>query len=443
MATLRTWKIMLTAGAALALGACSGAVGGPRTASQASAPTQQAAATGGLLTIAQDMAAKGDHEAAIPLFRHLAATGLQPDAVTGLAASQLAMGNSEVALRLMEQAGGGKSRSLSSDGHYTYGKAALAEGRFDEALRGFSMATTLAPQDTRPRSGMAIALAANGEVAAAVAALHGASDNDGLSNKALVLAASGNAEDAIRILEPLMMSGSAGARDRQNLAMAYLLAGQENRAFQIARLDLDAASVHDTFTFYRSLQSLDTRSRMRALVTGTIDPSWTTAEAGNLSLENSDARAAAAERLVAEASAPPAPVRTLAAAPAPVELTAVPPLLEPEGWALQIGAYRTLPQLVRGWKLLYVRNQDILNGIPPRRSEVDFGKRDEGPSGFYYRLNAGPLATLGEARIMCEELKRRGTRCWIRPPEASEGRLPEVQTQPAPEKASDTAMVSR
>ena len=38
---------------------------------------------------------------------------------------------------------------------------------------------------------------------------------------------------------------------RQNLAMAYLLDGREEEAYRIARLDLDPATINETFTFYR------------------------------------------------------------------------------------------------------------------------------------------------------------------------------------------------
>lgn len=435
MAILRAFKPFVVSCGGILLAACSyvNAVPQEVTAAQASPAAQ---APGGLMTIAAEMAAKGDHEGAIPLFRHAAATTRSPEALTGLADSLLAMGNLDAAYRILSDLIADQSTPLPGATYYSYGKAALALGNFSAALDGFSRAATLLPGDPRPKSGKAIALAATGRIVEAVAALRGASDPSSLSNKALILAATGNPEAATEILEPLLRSGEAQARDRQNLAMAYLLAGQEERAFQVARLDLDGASVNETFTFYRGLASLSPAERMQALVTGTIDPEWTKAEVANLSLEETEGRQLAAQRMVTiepapkptpkvvEAPKPKKPAPEKIVTPANYEPGDVPPLLEPEGWALQIGAYRTLKRLTAGWRILYERNIDILKDIPPRRSEVDFGTRAEGPSGFYFRLNAGPLKTLAEARILCTELRKRGTSCWIRPPEVSEGKLP-------------------
>lgn len=442
MAILRAFKPFFASFSGILLMACSHSTATPHEVTTALAsPAVQM--PGGLISIAHDMAAKGDHAGAIPLFRHLATTTRSPQALTGLANSLLAMGNLEAAYGILSGLIGDNMLELSGATYYSYGKAALALGNFGAALDGFSRAVSLMPADNRPKSGMAIALAATGNIDAAIAKLHGATDPSSLSNKALVLAATGKADAAISILEPLLRSGSAQARDRQNLAMAYLLAGEEERAFQVARLDLDAVSVNETFTFYRSLASLGYSERMQALVTGTIDPQWTKAKIANLSLEETAGRQLAAQRLVTVdpaplvAEAPENPAFEKKVTPDNYEPGDVPPLLEPEGWALQIGAYRSLKRLTAGWTILYERNIDILKDIPPRRSERDFGTRTEGPSGFYFRLNAGPLKTLAEARTLCTELRKRGTSCWIRPPEVSEGKLPDLGPNIDPELEPD------
>ena len=95
------------------------------------------------------------------------------------------------------------------------------------------------------------------------------------------------------------------------------------------------------------------------------------------------------------------------------------------GYALQIAAYRTMAHLERGVRILYDEAGDILKGLPPRYSEVDFGGRDTYPHGFFYRLNAGPLDSLEEANDKCAQLKDRGIACWVRPPEPAEGQLPD------------------
>jgi len=180
--------------------------------------------------------------------------------------------------------------------------------------------------------------------------------------------------------------------------------------------------VEDTLMFYESLKSLPLQNRMAALVTGTIDPEQNRQEAANLVVEDNDSKKMAASRLTApQPVIEPEPVQVEAPV---VDLDVLPPMVEPTGWALQIGAYRDIPALMTGMKILYSKNDDIIGTIPPRRSEVKFPDNGtKGPRGFFYRLNAGPLQSRVAAQNLCKELKARGTDCWVRPPEKSEGKL--------------------
>ncbi|MCJ9429776.1 SPOR domain-containing protein [Kordiimonas marina] len=399
----------------------------------------------GLRQMADNFAANGKCAAAIPIYRHLAAATGDPSAMLALGRCLTSQGAHEEATTvLMTLSTRGQ---LTGDGYYLLGKNELALGKYEEARKAFDGAWALMPGNPKVRSGRGVALAATGHVEEAIGAFSGAIDTASMSNMALVLAAAGHPTDAIGILEPLVRSGKAGVQGRQNLAMAYLMAGREADAFKLARVDLDSKTVDETFTFYRSLASLTPAHRMQALVSGSVDPSWTAQAMGNMAVADSDAQKAAAKRLVPEEKPAPQPVKKVADPPKPkpvvdrskYELKEVPPLLEPEGWALQIAAYRTIKELMRGWTILYRRSGDLLQDVPPRRSEVDFGKRNKKPSGFYYRLNAGPLKTLQEARTLCKALKERGTDCWIRPPEKSEGKLPKASGKGAKKATTKTA----
>lgn len=389
-----------------------------------------------LIRIADQLASNGDHAAAIPLYRHLAEKNGNLKALAALANSFVALGDHDKAETILSTviARGGATGNV----FYTLGKIKLAGGKYEEALLSFDQARQLDGETSKIRSGRAISLAALGRTRDSLKAFEGDNNRLSLSNKALVFAANNFSKAAINILEPLIQSNNSSSRDRQNLAMAYLLDGKEKEAYAIARLDLDPVTINETFTFYRSLSSLKPAHRMQALVTGAIDPEWTRTEMANLDLQESTDRSAAAERIVnTVVTARSEPKTMLAEAPKPERksvsrenyvLTEVPPLVEPEGWALQIGAYRTIKNLMRGWTILYRQSGDLLQDIPPRRSEIDFGTREGEPSGFYYRLNAGPLKTLQEAKVLCKELKARGTSCWIRPPEVQEGKLPKSQS---------------
>lgn len=430
----------LLGASALVLSACSYS-GYSSPSVVAGTPQAQNAGSGELMRIANSLADSGNHEAAIPIYRHLGAQKGEPAALAALAESLIAQGATDDAMNILSLL---IERGQANSGvWYSLGKTQLAKGRFAEALTAFNMAAALPGVDAKMRSGQAVALAALGRTGDAIAAFKTSTDRLTLSNKALVLAASGFAQAAIHVLEPVMRQGGGTSRDRQNLAMAYLLAGQDAEAYRLARLDLDPATINDTFTFYRSLASLAPAHRMQALVTGAVNPEWTKTKLANLDLQETTERDEAAKRLVtdnilarnsapkmlAEAPKPKSPAKQTPK-PEPVsranyELKEIPPLLEPEGWALQIGAYRTTKNLMRGWTILYRESGDILEGIPPRRSEVDFGNNGSEPSGFYYRLNAGPLKTFARAKELCTILKERGTSCWIRPPETSEGKLPQ------------------
>jgi len=436
MITLKYNRLALLGASTLVISACSSGYTADTLphVSQANHTAQSVGQPGELQKIADQLAAGGDHAAAIPLYRHLSSKAGNPLALDALANSLLLQGltgESEKILRLLVSRGQATGQTW-----YNLGKTHLVYGRFEEGLRAFTNALVHNPTEPKYVSGKAIALATLGQYQSAIVSLHGQQDIRSLSNKTLILAAHGQSKEAVSLLEPVIRSGHGTSRDRQNLAMAYLLNGQESEAFQVSRVDLDAASTHETFTFYRSLNSLSSAERMQALVTGTIKPEWTRTEIANLELQENDARTVAAQRLtqapvlVAEKPIP------VVAEEKPVEdhanyvLTEIPPLVEPEGWALQIGAYRTIKNLMRGWTILYRQNGDLLQEIPPRRSEVNFGDRKQGPKGFYYRLNAGPLKTLARAKALCKELKARGTSCWIRPPEKTEGHLPKAGQAP-------------
>ncbi|MEX0299983.1 MAG: tetratricopeptide repeat protein [Kordiimonas sp.] len=416
------WPALLSA-SSLLLTACNTGNNYTVLATPASAQPKALDGTIELKRIADELVAGGDHAAAIPLYRHLGASSGDPTALNALANSLVAQGAHDEAtktLNLLVKRGQATEATW-----YNLGKVKLASGLFEEALTAFNQADIMRPNHPKTLSGKAISLAALGRTSEAIAAFDTNSDSLTLTNKAMIFAATGQPNAAVALLEPLVRSGKSSARQRQSLAMAYLLDGRDQNAHQLARLDLDSATINETFTFYRSLSSLEESERMQALVTGSINPAWNRKAKANLELKETRTRKIAAQRVV------PAKVQTVVAVakPKPVKdyvFKEIPPLIEPEGWALQIGAYRTIKNLMKGWTILYRKSGDLLQDIPPRRSEVDFGKKDKGPKGFYYRLNAGPLKTFAEAKTLCEALKERGTKCWIRPPETTEGKLPDA-----------------
>ncbi len=416
----KTYNVGLISIAFIALTACSGT----ETRSQHSPVPEtnpQIQPSNAFHTMADKLAAQGNHTAAIALYRQILASNDNVKTREALAKSLIAIGNYSSAEKLLRSSQ--DDSGTPAETAYLLGKIYLSNGHFDKALSSFNQATQLSPSNEQYQSGRAIALAAFGKTEEAIASFGRSSNPKSLSNKALIYAASNQADVAITILEPLVTNNLVGVNGRQNLVFAYLMNGQEKRAYKLARIDLDETTLNDTFIFYRSLKNYKNQQRLQALVTGVANPSWDRQEAANLKLINNTEGQNAAARIIAQPAPEAAPEKP---EPEPVkyELKEIPPLVEPEGWALQIGAYRTIEKLMQGWSLLYNANEDILSGIPPRRSEINFGDTTSKPHGFYYRLNAGPLKSMAHARKVCAQLKERGTDCWIRPPEKSEGTLP-------------------
>ncbi len=79
------------------------------------------------------------------------------------------------------------------------------------------------------------------------------------TNFALSLAVTGKYEEAIRQLAPIALGPLATARQRQDLALIYGLAGERDKAREVASLDLDPGAVRQNLDFYERLRGLHDR----------------------------------------------------------------------------------------------------------------------------------------------------------------------------------------
>lgn len=86
------------------------------------------------------------------------------------------------------------------------------------------------------------------------------------NNLAFSLILQGRPHYAAILLHDLDKSGLAGPRQRQNLALAWALAGRDDRAAEVARRDLDAAAVQANLAYYAWLRGLDRDQRRQALM---------------------------------------------------------------------------------------------------------------------------------------------------------------------------------
>jgi Flp pilus assembly protein TadD len=184
------------------------------------------------------------------------------------------------------------------------GRAMLDAGMPNEAVETFRNILATSPRDSEAQIGLGMALVPLGQPAAAIDPLRKglaaapdprgyrllgvaenllgqnaeaeADYNRGLalapgdqaltSNLGLSLALSGNFNGAIAILRAAAADPRATARTRQNLALALGLAGRNEEAEQVARMDLDEASVQSNLAYYAQLRALSPKERTAALL---------------------------------------------------------------------------------------------------------------------------------------------------------------------------------
>jgi len=87
-----------------------------------------------------------------------------------------------------------------------------------------------------------------------------------INNLGLSLVLAGDFGQGLPILEQVSKDPAATPRMRLNLALAYGLAGQPDKAAQIARADLDAAKVEQNLGYYEFLRLLHNRNAIAAIL---------------------------------------------------------------------------------------------------------------------------------------------------------------------------------
>lgn len=106
------------------------------------------------------------------------------------------------------------------------------------------------------------------------------------NNLGLSLALSGGSTEAIKIFEGVVDMPGAGIRHRQNLALAYGVAGLSERARTVGEQDLDDLSVQRNLTFYRLIGDMRDHAAKVAAVGARTESGM---PAGGLVVQNASA----------------------------------------------------------------------------------------------------------------------------------------------------------
>ncbi len=196
------------------------------------------------------------------------------------------------------------------------GQAYLNDGRFASATTALIEAMELGASDSNTIIALTLAQIAQGKTAEAIALLQAHQDTVPASDTGLALALAGDSEGAIYVLTEAARAPEAGARTRQNLALAYALSGRWAQARILASQDLSAAKLEARMAEWSKLAETPNAQLRVANLIGTEAQS----DAGmpvRLALSNfGETQMAAAE---------PAPVKLASADPAPVAAYAPPP----------------------------------------------------------------------------------------------------------------------
>ncbi|MEM7570247.1 MAG: SPOR domain-containing protein [Pseudomonadota bacterium] len=413
---LKSLKAVFLASAVSLLGACAH----DATSDLAKRTLDAADSEMSVVDLGYAAAARGDHSSAIQYFRsahaqNIAYSSADGGALLGLGQSLLAIGQNSDAANVFIKAANAGSGAPALRG---LAQAQLHLGQPGLAVESARKAIQLDPNDAKAMGILGISMDVMGDHQGAAAIYSDAMSRFPgslalASNHGLSMVMTGDLETGVRLLEDVVRDPRARARDRQNLSLGYALAGDYDKAAALAAIDLDVSGVRANLLYADMLRAMSPKARLSALVVGSQSPKTDNTQNANAVYLKGDNAAwveASIRRLVPEEGS--------------ADLAGVPPLMDPTGWAVQVAAYRKLEHLAPGWAYLSSKYAGIIGGLEPRRSEVNHPPAAKGPVGFFYRLNAGPLRDKQQALDICKQLKARGAECWVRPPTAGEGRLP-------------------
>lgn len=150
------------------------------------------------------------------------------------------------------------------------GNAYLSAGRFASAEAAYADALTLSPMQPEAALRLALSRIAQGKRAAAIAVLGEAQGMLDPADAALALALAGRPEEATGLLEQQARAIGADARVRQNLALAYALAGNWEAARTVASQDLDPGQVQERMAQWMEMAAPEQRGAQVASLIGVV-----------------------------------------------------------------------------------------------------------------------------------------------------------------------------
>lgn len=209
----------------------------------------------GMTRLGNQMREKGDLGAAIDFYRRgLAKDPKNHTAIVGLASSLEQFGDKQAAVEAYRE--GIKQRPKDGELRRLYGRLLIGLDQPGEAKKQYEAALDIDSDDVKARSGLGVALDYLGDHKGAQKEYEKALKDDAknlpvINNLAYSYILSRRYDKAIKMLEPHVSKPSTTAAMRQNLALAYGLAGMEADAERVARMDLPPEKVQANMDYYR------------------------------------------------------------------------------------------------------------------------------------------------------------------------------------------------
>ena len=328
----------------------------------------------------------------------------------------------------------------------------LKNGRFVSAEAAFSDVLTLDPRNPRASLSLALALIGQGKTQRATAQLEELAETAAPGDVGLAFALAGDPRRAVALLEPAAREPNATGRVRQNLALAYALAGDWQKARVTAAQDVSPADLSQRLAEWAEFASPSNSRNQVAMMLGVTAAAEDAGQPVRLALqaeapapvESAEPAtftvpaqvqvaaaepvvpaepevvaaakfAAAAETLVKAdpilipAAAPVAPAPIPAFKPARVaKLDSAPRPASNGRFVVQIGAYRNAVQVEIAWS----RAQERF-AFGPRVQPVSTTVGLPG-RGTFHRLSVASFEEPAEASRVCKSIKAKGGACFVR-----------------------------
>jgi Flp pilus assembly protein TadD len=214
--------------------------------------------TGPSLRFARAARDSGDLATAIRLYRTLAAMkSVDPEVRVEYGEVLLAANMPDDAIDSFSQVPAGSTAYLGALLGQT--KANLTLNEPAKALDYADQALALAPHDERVLVDRGVVLDSLGRHAEAQASYRAVLETSPRqvstrNNLALSLAVTGQFDEAVALLTPLVRSSAATPRIRENLALVYGLMGDADRAAMLSRSDLDDSSIRANLEFMAAVR---------------------------------------------------------------------------------------------------------------------------------------------------------------------------------------------